>query len=354
MRRLRGAVLTHARGPVVVSAGALLLGIGAYVFLTLAARSLGVAAFGDLSTLWALLFGFVAGLWYPFEQVLTKLLAVTGGGRRSDVRRVAVIQAVMLGVIQLAVVIALLASSNTLLGHDPWLAGGLLISVASLAAASYQRGLLVGARRYGWAAAQQAFDGAARGIGAVVLAVVGADVGAYGVLLGLAPLVGVAAALAGTPAGTAPGLRVRGVACSTTCSPRATRPPRSGSSGMAMFVAHARTRASAYAHRSAGRCCASAVACRRRGEARRCAHQRSQTVSRPVATWPAPRMTCARPVSSCAERRSRTPRSTAARAANGVRGGEADRESPPAGVAVQPSAEPDLDVRTRSRAATAR
>ena len=74
-----------------------------------------------------------------------------------------------------------------------------MLALLSLAASGYQRGRLLGGRRYGWAATQQIADGLARAVGAAACLVLGLDVAWFGVVLGLAPFVGVIAALPGTP-----------------------------------------------------------------------------------------------------------------------------------------------------------
>ena len=87
----------YARGPVVVAIGAGVHGLFSYVFLTAAARGLDPEAFGELSTLWVIVFGFVAGLWYPFEQELIRVIASGHGSSTSDdVRRVGLIQGLTL------------------------------------------------------------------------------------------------------------------------------------------------------------------------------------------------------------------------------------------------------------------
>ena len=197
----RQATARLARGPVVVAVGAGVLGVCSYVFLTVAARRLGPVDFGELSTLWSVIFGFVAGLWYPFEQELTRLVASAEGTVAAiDLHRVAITQAATL-VIAEAVAITVAVTSGSLFGGDRVLFLALIVSVVALALSSFQRGRLLGARRFGWVAAQQSVDGGARAIGAVICAVSGASVGVFGLVLACAPLVGVLVALPWTPGG---------------------------------------------------------------------------------------------------------------------------------------------------------
>ena len=195
----RDVVQRYARGPVIVATGAGVLGVFSYVFLTVAARHLGPVDFGELSALWAIVFGFVAGLWYPFEQELTRLVASADDVvARSDLRRVALTQTGTLAVAEIVAAVVALRSSS-LFGGVGGLAVALVVSVLALGLSSFQRGRLLGARRFGWVAAQQSADGAARAVGAVVCALTGASVGQFGLVLACAPLVGVLAALPGTP-----------------------------------------------------------------------------------------------------------------------------------------------------------
>lgn len=195
----REAAARYARGPVIVAAGAGVLGVCSYVFLTVAARHLGPVDFGELSALWAIVFGFVAGLWYPFEQELTRLVASADDVvATADLRRVALTQTGTLVVAEIvAAVVAL--RSQSLFGGVAGLAVALVVSVLALGLSSFQRGRLLGARRFGWVATQQSADGVARAVGAVVCALTGASVGEFGLVLACAPLVGVLAALPGTP-----------------------------------------------------------------------------------------------------------------------------------------------------------
>jgi len=194
----RGEMLArYARGPAILSAGAAVLGICSYVFLTVAARGLQPVEFGELSALWAMLFGFVAGLWYPFEQETTRVVAVSEGAPAPEARVVGRIQ-VATAIPALVLVVVFLATlGDDALGGVAGLAVALVVAVPAIGLASYQRGGLLGRRRYGWAAWQLAADGLVRAVGVVVLALTDAEVGWYGVLLASAPLAAVALAAPG-------------------------------------------------------------------------------------------------------------------------------------------------------------
>jgi O-antigen/teichoic acid export membrane protein len=197
----RQALASYSRGPLLVASGSVVLGLCSYVFLSLAARTVGPVDFGELSTLWAIVFGFVAGLWLPFEQELTRIVASAGepSPSVSDLRRVAILQGSTLVLAEVVVVIVVTVTSGALFGGSAVLGLALAASMVSVSVAGFQRGMLLGSRRFGWAAVQQGSDGAVRAIGAVVCANTGASVGVFALVLALAPLGGVLAALPGTP-----------------------------------------------------------------------------------------------------------------------------------------------------------
>lgn len=198
----RQALASYSRGPLLVASGSVVLGLCSYVYLSVAARTVGPVDFGELSTLWAVVFGFVAGLWLPFEQELTRIVASSTEDRPSlaDLRRVAILQGSTLVVAELVVVVVVTVTSGSMFGGSAALGVALAASVASVSAAGFQRGTLLGSRRFGWAAVQQAADGVARAVGAVLCAATGASVGVFALVLALAPFAGVLAALPGTPA----------------------------------------------------------------------------------------------------------------------------------------------------------
>jgi O-antigen/teichoic acid export membrane protein len=147
-------------------------------------------------------FGFVAGLWLPFEQELTRVVAsgTEPAPSLSDLRRVAILQGATLVVAELVVVVVVSVTSGALFGGSALLGLALAVSMVSVSVAGFQRGTLLGSRAFGWAAVQQGSDGAVRAAGAVLCAMTGASVGAFALVLALAPFGGVLAALQGTPA----------------------------------------------------------------------------------------------------------------------------------------------------------
>lgn len=193
----RDVLARYARGPATLSVGAGVLGLCSYVFLTVAARGLQPVEFGELSALWAMLFGFVAGLWYPFEQETTRVVAVAEGEPAPAAGVVGRIQVATTLPALVLVVVFLATLGEDALGGVVGLFVALAVAVPAIGLASYQRGALLGRRRYGWAAWQLAADGVVRVVGVVVLALTHASVGWYGVLLAVAPLLAVLLAAPG-------------------------------------------------------------------------------------------------------------------------------------------------------------
>ena len=95
------------------------------------------------------------------------------------------------------VVLFLATLGDDALGGVVGLFVALGLAVPAIGLASYQRGGLLGRRRYGWAAWQLASDGLVRAVGVVVLALTHATVGWYGALLAVSPFFAVLLAAPG-------------------------------------------------------------------------------------------------------------------------------------------------------------
>jgi O-antigen/teichoic acid export membrane protein len=169
-----------------------LLGLGSYSFLIISGRSLGLADFGRLASLWALVFGVVGGLVFPFEQESVRVVAEQGRG--AELRRISVLLA---GV----VAFVLLAGAAWWLWSPAWIRGGagfavaLAVSVVTLPVAGLTRGALLGAERFGSAGVELALEGLLRAAGVVVLASLGRGFVWFAVLLAIAPLISAFAVL---------------------------------------------------------------------------------------------------------------------------------------------------------------
>ena len=181
------------RGPAVVSVGMAVLGVGSYVFLVAAGRSLSVAEFGRLSVLWSLLFGVVGGLSFAFEQETVRATAAYGVGE--DTRRIGLI---LLGCLVLAEVgiLSYFQIGGDASLNDRSIAMPLAFGTLGLPTAAYVRGLLIGGKRFGVGALELGAEGLIRGLLAVVCAAMLLGPGAFEFVLTGAPLV---ATLAVTP-----------------------------------------------------------------------------------------------------------------------------------------------------------
>ena len=175
-----------------LSAAMLASGVLAYAFHVLAARSLGVEAYGQVSVLWAALFLVVVLLFRPLEQTMSRGIAdrLTRG---VEVRTV--MQSVGLIYLGVAATIAIVAfvTWNTLgerlfLGDDVFLAA-LVVGTCGYGVAYIVRGICSGARWFNGAALGIMGDGAVRLAVALPLVVVASSAWAAGAV--------VAAAIAG-------------------------------------------------------------------------------------------------------------------------------------------------------------
>jgi len=161
-----------------------ILGLGSYVFLVVAGRSLSLAQFGRLSVLWSLLFGLVGGLAFPFEQETVRSIAASG--RTRDVGRIA---ALAVGAVVVGEGAALWwGTARSGLSGDTSLLLATAVGIVGMPLAGLVRGMLVGAGRFLGAGAELATEGLFRGLVVLVLAGAGAGVGTYGLLLAGAPL----------------------------------------------------------------------------------------------------------------------------------------------------------------------
>jgi O-antigen/teichoic acid export membrane protein len=188
-------------GTLAVGAGLLVLGLTAYVFLAVAARALGPDRYAEFSVLWTLVFFAAPGFLFPLEQEVSRAVSArraTGGGGGPVVRRAVPLGAALVG--GLAIVVVALSGPilDELFDGEGLLLAGLLLALPAYAATHLTRGTLSGNARfedYGWLMAS---EGLLRVVAAVALALVGVETaGAYGLLIGLAPVVAVAAVLGG-------------------------------------------------------------------------------------------------------------------------------------------------------------
>jgi O-antigen/teichoic acid export membrane protein len=183
-------------GMVPVATGLIVLGLTAYGFLVLAARSLGPERYAPLSVLWALVFLVGPGVFVPLEQELARAISAsdqTGGGVGHLVRKAAVAGAGIAGLLLVATAVAGVWITSRLFDHDVLLLVGLLLSLAGYYAEHLVRGILAGNGRFRVYGLILGTEGTIRLLGCGILAVAGVSgPGPYGLVLGAAPLVAAA------------------------------------------------------------------------------------------------------------------------------------------------------------------
>ncbi len=184
-----------------IAAGLVVLGLTAYGFLVIAARALGPEAYAPLSALWAIVFLVGPGCFIPIEQELARGLAArraAGLGGGQVIRRAAALGGGALLFLTVACTVAGFLLLDRLFDGESLLVVGLLLSLAGYYAEHLARGVLAGYGRFRPYGIALATEGTFRLVGCAVLATLGVvTAGAYGVVLGAAPLVATAVALRG-------------------------------------------------------------------------------------------------------------------------------------------------------------
>lgn len=194
-----------------VAVGLGISGVATYAFFAISSRSLDPEAYAAVGVLWSLLFAVGNGVMQPLEQEVARAVSerrARGIGAGPVVRRAATIGAAFtVALIAAMVLIEELAALDIiserwtlshLLDDDPVLVAAFLVGLAGFAAGHLVRGTLSSNGRFPGYALFFGIDGVARVVLAVGLAVVGvATAGPYGVVLALAPFLGVVAGLIG-------------------------------------------------------------------------------------------------------------------------------------------------------------
>ncbi len=191
-------------GTVAVGGGLVVNGLAAYTFITLASRDLGAEVYTPVGLLWALSFLLGPGFFQPLEQETARFIAGRpADGLRAVVRPAAILGgSLALGLAVVAVVAAPWIVDSLFAGHDVLLVGLLLVLVG-LGTGHLVRGVLAGLGRFGGYSRYFIGDGLGRlllvGVGSLVLT---NEVAVYGLAVGGAPFLGVAAALTGRRSAT--------------------------------------------------------------------------------------------------------------------------------------------------------
>ena len=199
-------------GTAAVGGGLVVNGLTAYAFITLASRDLGAEAYSPVGLLWALSFLLGPGFFQPLEQETARVIAGQSDDRlRSVVRPAAILGgSLALGLAMVAALSAPWMVDSLFAGHGVLLVG-LLLVLLGLGAGHLARGVLAGLGRFGGYARYFIGDGVGRLVLVGLLTLFVADeVAVYGLAVGGAPFLGVAAALVGQrragrrPSGPAP------------------------------------------------------------------------------------------------------------------------------------------------------
>ncbi len=183
--RLPGAIVP-------MGAGVVVLGLTAYGFLIISARTLGPERYAPLSVLWALVFLVGPGLFYPLEQELTRAISAreaTGFGSADLVRKAAVASGAAVAVLVVAIVAAGPWLLPRLFDDQTLLLAGLVLSVVGYFYEHLVRGVLAGTGKFTSYGVILGAEGALRLAGCLVLAALGvSSPGPYGLVLGATPL----------------------------------------------------------------------------------------------------------------------------------------------------------------------
>jgi O-antigen/teichoic acid export membrane protein len=188
-------------GTLEVGAGLVIAGITTYAYLTLAKHALGESAYGPLGVLWAVLFTAGPGFFLPIEQEVSRALAgrrARGEGSGPLLRRAATLGGGLLVIL----LIVGLAVGSTVVHHlfsGQWLLlVGLLLGLVGYLMGHLARGAVSGLGRFRPYSIYIGGEGVARLLGCVLLTIIGVKTaGAYGVVLGVAPIVAALIAIRG-------------------------------------------------------------------------------------------------------------------------------------------------------------
>lgn len=184
-----------------MAVGLAISGIATYVFFGVASRSLSPASYSQLSVLWGLMFAVGNGIMQPLEQEVARAVShrlANGDGPGPVIRK-----AITIGLAFAAAVCALALVTHALF-LDRWMSGdgtltmAFVVGLLGFCVGHLARGTLSSHGRFVRYSAFFSVDGIARVVFAAGLAWLGlTTAGAFGMVLALAPFLGVAAALAG-------------------------------------------------------------------------------------------------------------------------------------------------------------
>lgn len=183
-----------------VAVGLVVNGLTTYGFLTVAKNALGDAEYDPLAALWGLVFILGPGFFQPLEQEVsraTAFRAATGLGSAPVLRKANEIGLSFLAFVSIAGLVAWPLGLDDLLDGESLLLAGLIVSLVAFAVSFPLRGLLAGRNEFGRYSLFFGVEGGVRFGGAVLLAVMAAGVGPYGLVVGLAPILAALVAITG-------------------------------------------------------------------------------------------------------------------------------------------------------------
>jgi O-antigen/teichoic acid export membrane protein len=188
-------------GTLSVGAGLVISGLSAYAFLTVAARALGKDDFVPVSQLWFATFILAPGFFLPVEQELGRALAHRRALRQGGLpvaKRAGALALILVCVIGLALILLSPLIVEHLF-HGYWsLWFGLLLAFVTYGLAHFTRGLCSGTGRFAPYGVVMGAEGILRVVLVLALAVAGVEwLGAYGLLVGIPPLLAVVIATRG-------------------------------------------------------------------------------------------------------------------------------------------------------------
>lgn len=168
------------RGPAVISVALVALGIATYAYLTLAARVLEPAEYGQLAAFWSLVFAVLAGSFSPLEVEGTRAVsAQRAAGHRIGpvVGRLAWLAALLTGGLVLVLGVGRGLLADTLFDGDTSYVALLAAVAVAFAAIYFGRGVFAGHRLFGRYSTLLAGEGVVRFLAASVLVLAGLSSG---------------------------------------------------------------------------------------------------------------------------------------------------------------------------------
>ncbi len=201
-RQARNSALLDAlpSGSLPIGAGLVLNGLTTYGFLTVAKNALGDAAYDPLAALWGLVFILGAGVFQPLEQEVSRATAhraTKGMGSAPVLRKAMQVGGGFLVVVCIGVLAAWPIGLDEILDDNILLLVSLLIALAAFWLTFPLRGLLAGRGEFGRYGIYFGFEGGMRVAGAIVLSIIAASVGPYGLAVACAPALGIGIATLG-------------------------------------------------------------------------------------------------------------------------------------------------------------